>query len=163
MDAPIARREGLLVEELDDELVVYDEGRDTACRLNATSALVWRAADGTRSIEELVELLRAEIGEPADEDLVMVTLDGLGAHGLLEGHAARPAEEARLSRRRFIRRVGTVGAAALMLPVVHSMVAPAPAAAQSAGGYCICPPCTCPCAGCATCLCICCTCPCLCI
>ena len=41
---------------------------------------------------------------------------------------------ARLSRRRFIRRVGVVGTAALALPVVQSIVAPTPAAAQSSGG-----------------------------
>lgn len=143
---PLARNEGLLSEELDDELLVYDRERHTACRLNRTAALVWRHADGERSVAELVEVLRGEI-ELADEDLVLVTLDRLQEHGLIEsGFSARDPGEARMSRRRFIRRVGVVGAAALALPVVQSVVAPSAAAAQS---LCSCgegEACKCPCA-----------------
>src|SRR5581483_1616438 len=111
---PLARTADLLTEELDDELLVYDQDRDTACRLNATAAIVWRSADGERTIDELVEVLRGELGDVADEDLVLVTLDRLEEQGLIEsGYAARDVDTARLSRRRFIRRVGVVGSAAL--------------------------------------------------
>lgn len=39
---PLARTSGLLTEQLDDELLVYDEDGQTACRLNRTAALVWQ-------------------------------------------------------------------------------------------------------------------------
>jgi hypothetical protein len=132
---PLVRTSDLLTEELDGELLVYDEQRDVACRLNRTAALVWRSSDGQRTLADLVEVLREEVGELADEDLVMVTLDHLEEHGLIEsGYTRRDPNAARLSRRRFIRRVGVVGTAALALPVVQSIVAPTPAAAQSGGG-----------------------------
>lgn len=134
---PRARRADLLTEEVEDELLVYDEKRDVACRLNRTAAVVWRGSDGTRSPAELVALLAAEpeIAALADEDLVMVTLDHLHAQGLIaSGYEEREESEARLNRRRFIRKVGAVGAAAAALPVVQSIIAPAPAAALSGGG-----------------------------
>jgi hypothetical protein len=80
----------------------------------------------------LIELLAEEVGELADEDLVMVTLDQLAEHALIEsGYEVREANASRLSRRRFIRRVGAVSAAAMAIPLVQSIVAPTPAEAQS--------------------------------
>ena len=117
-----------------DELLVYDKTRDTAHSLNRTAATVWQSCDGHRSVDDLVEALRVELGDIADEDLVRVTLDDLTAGGLLEEAEERDPEAARLNRRRFIRRVGTVSAAALVLPVVHSITAPEPAAAGTVSG-----------------------------
>lgn len=133
---PVARTLGFITEEVDGELLLYDAQRDVACRLNQSAAIVWRASNGRRSVSDLVGELAAELGELADEDMVMVALDDLCEHGLIEsGYSPREAHAARLSRRRFIRRVGVVGAAAMSVPVVHSMVVPTPAAAQSGGGY----------------------------
>lgn len=142
---PLARTSNMLTEELDDELLVYDESQQTASRLNRTAALVWRGADGQRTVTDLVELLHGELGELADEDLVMVTLDRLEEQGLIEsGYVRRDPDVARMSRRRFIRRVGVVGSAALALPVVQGIVAPTPAAAASMCHICY-PGCKCPC------------------
>ena len=129
---PVARRDGLLSTEMDGEIIVYDRHRDVACSLNATAATVWRMADGTRTVPELADALRAQVNGLADEDLVMVTLDRLEEQGLIEsGYERRDEETTRLDRRRFIRRAGVVGAGALALPVVQSIVAPTPAAAIS--------------------------------
>ena len=134
MIRPLARIEGLITEEVDGELLVYDAQRDVACRLNGSAALVWQSSDGKRTVDDLVAVLSEELGELADEDMVMVALDHLAEHGLIEsGYDPREANAARISRRRFIRRVGVVGAASMAVPVVHSMVVPTPAAAQS--GY----------------------------
>src|SRR5581483_2818229 len=101
----------------------------------------------------LVALLREEFGDIADEDLVLVTLDRLEEQGLIEsGYERRDADTARLSRRRFIRRVGVVGSAALVLPVVQSVVAPALAAAQSQCHICKLCPCNCYCTYCEGCV-----------
>jgi hypothetical protein len=146
-DAPVARRDGLLVEEVEDELVVYDQAKDSAHRLNRTAAIVWRHCDGKHDTAQLLQVLEAEVGKDlADEDLVRISLDLLADKGLLEDAAPqRAADETRLSRRRFIRRVGTVGAAALVLPSVTSLVAPTAAHAQT-----VCTSCTsCACTSCA--------------
>jgi hypothetical protein len=125
----------LLTEKLHDELLVYDEQRDLACRLNQTAATVWRASDGQRTVEDLVEVLREQIGDAADEDLVMLTLDRLEESGLLDsGYPERDSDQTAVSRRRFLGRVGVAGAAAMVLPVVDTIVAPTPAAAASGNG-----------------------------
>jgi hypothetical protein len=132
---PLARTSGVVVQDLDDEMLVYDRERDIACRLNRTAALVWKSSDGTRTVDDLVAVLAEELGTLADEDMVMIALDNLSQNGLIEsGYEARSSNEARITRRRFIRRVGVVGAAAVALPIVHSLVVPPAAAAQSGGG-----------------------------
>ena len=51
---PLARTTDLVTEELDDELLVYDEQRDVACSLNRSAALVWRHSNGKRTVADLV-------------------------------------------------------------------------------------------------------------
>jgi hypothetical protein len=128
---PRARTNELLIEELEDELLVYDLAADRAHRLNATAAAVFRNADGKRTVTELVDVLAGEVGGLADEDLVLITLDGLVEAGLVEEYEKRSTKDARSSRRKFIARAGAVGAAAASLPVVHSIVAPTVAQAQT--------------------------------
>ncbi len=128
---PRRRRTELIVEESGDELLVYDKGNDHAHRLNRTAVIVWRHCDGHRSVADLAAALAAEIGEVADEDLARIALDDLARAGLLENAEPRHETESQLSRRRFVKRAGAVAAAAAALPVVASIVAPEPAAAQS--------------------------------
>ena len=131
---PLARSADLLIEELVNELLVYDERRDVATRMNHTAAVVWRNCDGRHTIGDLAELLREEVGDVADQDLVLITLDYLEEQELLEaGYESRELAAIRLSRRRFIQRAGATGAAAAVLPIVQSIVAPTPAAAASPG------------------------------
>jgi hypothetical protein len=119
------------VEPVADDLVVYDRERDRAHRLNRTAALVWRHADGERSVAELADLLRRELDPHADDDLVWVALDRLRSAHLLETPLARSAEAIRTSRRQFVRKVGLVGTLALLLPAVTTITAPTPAEAQT--------------------------------
>ena len=131
-DRPLSRRDGLLTEEVDGEVLVYDKHRELVCRLNRSAAIVWRNCDGDRTVDELVELTASELGDFVDRDLVLVALDNLAAHDLIEsGYESRDEAEARLSRRRFFKRVGVTGAAAAAIPVVASMVVPTAAAATS--------------------------------
>ena len=129
---PLARTDGVLTEDVDDEVITYDERTDVACRLNRTAALVWRKCDGKHTVEDLVRVLEADLGDIADEDLVLVSLDYLSEHRLLEsGYTRRDETSSQLSRRRFIQGAGAVGVAAAALPMVQSIVAPTPAAALS--------------------------------
>ncbi len=134
---PKARQDDLLMEEVADELVVYDQQRKLAHSLNRTAALVWRHCDGQRSISDLTALLRAELDPIADEDLVLVAIDRLEGIHLLEESSGRTADQARTSRRQVVRKVGRVGVLTLLLPVVTTLLAPTPAQAQS-GGSCGC-------------------------
>lgn len=131
---PRAKRSGLVSEQLDDELIVYDPDRDRGHCLNRTAALVWRHADGENSVAELAAILREELDPVADENLVWHALDRLNAARLLEEPLPRAAEQVRASRREFVRKVGLVGVASLLLPMVTSVTAPAPAQAQGGSG-----------------------------
>ncbi|HEX9185919.1 MAG TPA: PqqD family protein [Vicinamibacteria bacterium] len=120
---PRARRDGLLIRELADELLVYDQADHRAHCLNRTAATVFRHADGTRTTAEIARLLAP--GEPDGEPAVAEALARLTEAGLLESRP--PLESA--SRREALRRVGL--GAAVLLPAVVSIVAPAPAEAAA--------------------------------
>jgi hypothetical protein len=98
--------------------------------LNRTAAVVWRHCDGQRSPEDLAGLLQDQLDLPADLDLVWLALEHLDRAQLLsaplEGHPSQ-----RYSRRELTRKLARVGLAAALLPLVHSIVAPTPAHAQS--------------------------------
>lgn len=136
MSHPRARSKELLLQPTGDDLVVFDQERNIAHTLNRTAALVFEHADGTRSVADLVTLLQTELNETADEDLVEMTLDTLRRAHLLEEAGPRSAEALRASRRRFVRKIGLVGALTLLLPAVESTVAPTPVMAQSGDTLC---------------------------
>jgi hypothetical protein len=118
---PLARTTGLVVRQLPDEVVIYDKERHQAHCLNRTAAIVFRHADGRRTLSEIAAL----VGPGASRDTVQAALDRLAAAGLLESAPAEPAS----SRREVLRQVG-VGAAVLA-PIVASLLVPTPAEAAA--------------------------------
>jgi len=120
---PQAREDGLVVQELEDETLVYDLLSHKAHCLNRAARAVWRLCDGTRDEAALARLLGKELAGGADEDVVRLALRDLARARLLrEPLTARP----RVSRRRLIQRLGQAAA----LPLVVSIVSPT--AAQAA-------------------------------
>jgi hypothetical protein len=118
---PKARQDGLVLRELREELLVYDtETHDAHC-LNSTAAFVWKQCDGTTSVAEIADRVRAELGAEIEDEMVWVALEDLWTRQLLEGEAA-PAREGTMSRSQALRRVGI--AAAVSVPVITSVVAP---------------------------------------
>jgi hypothetical protein len=127
---PHARQDNLLVREVGDELVVYDQERHRAHRLNRTATLVWRRCDGQTTVAEMAALLQSELNLVAvDEGLVWLALDRLEKAHLLRPWR-RPAKAAGITRRQVARQLAGTAAVAL-LPVVATLVAPTPALAQS--------------------------------
>ena len=113
---PLARKEGLVIQELLDETLVYDLERDKAHCLNRSAAIIWNHCDGKREVAALSQILSQQTGLPADDNLVWLALDELSKAHLL------PKTTSRLSRREIIKRVGL--SAAIALPLVTSIVAP---------------------------------------
>ena len=56
---PRAKAEGLIVQELPDEVLVYDTARDEAHCLNETVAAVWKHCDGKTTVAEIQRLIRS--------------------------------------------------------------------------------------------------------
>jgi len=125
---PETRRSGLLIRELPDELLVYDQEQHHAHCLNRTAAFVFRHADGTLTEREIARQLDPQGGSQA-EAAVRLALEQFRAAGLLED-VVEPALSAEgLSRREVARRVGI--AAAILLPAVVTIIAPTPAEAAA--------------------------------
>jgi coenzyme PQQ synthesis protein D (PqqD) len=132
---PAARTDGLLVESLDDELLVYDAERDRAHSLNAVAAAVWEACDGERGIEKLGRFATEKLGEPVSEDAVWRAFSQPDERQLLVGELPSRMSGPEFSRRTALARAGLIGAsAAFAAPLVKSIVVPT---AAEAGASCV--------------------------
>jgi hypothetical protein len=110
------------VQELPDELLVYDLNRQKAHCLNRTAALIWNRCDGKTSVEQLVRILEEETKAPVDHAVVWMAFDQLSKAHLLKGRMRTWPGASKISRRELIRRFGT--AAAVALPLVSSIIVP---------------------------------------
>jgi hypothetical protein len=126
---PRARREGLLMQELPHELLIYDTERHKAHCLNPTAAFIWKHCDGNTSVAEIARRLEKSLKTIVDEDVVWFALSQLEKDHLLEEKLAWPAGANRISRRELVRRLG-IGAA-IAVPIITSIVAPTAAYAGS--------------------------------
>jgi len=118
---PEARREGLLVQELGGEVVVYDQEQHKAHRLDSVAATVWQNCDGRRDIGDLARVTSAKLNARADESSVELALGQLAQADLLTGYKSRPSEEVNGSRRRLLKVAASAGA---IIPVVATIVSP---------------------------------------
>ena len=130
MTLPRAREKDLVVHYLPDEVLIYDLQRDKAHCLNRTSGFVWKHCDGSTSVAEIADMLCAEMQTTVDESVVWLALDQLASYDLLQERAAFPVGMPRISRRGLVR---TLGAAAIMAPLITSIIAPTAAEAATMG------------------------------
>jgi hypothetical protein len=123
---PRARQDGLLVETVGEELLLYDQSSHIAHCLSPIAACVWRHCDGERDVTELAELAGA------NESLVADALHELREKDLI---AAEPAlmqsTVPGISRREAIGRAARYGAAAAGASLIVSATAATPAMASS--------------------------------
>ena len=122
---PVARSEGLVIEELGDELLVYDQASNHAHCLGAKAATVWRACNGDTKADALAP------GLGLDEDDVRRALQELAECELLENGPPVLARNGGMTRRDLGFRVAKVGAAAAAAPMIWSITAPTSAAAAT--------------------------------
>lgn len=130
--APKSRKENLVVQELDGEVLIYDLQSDKAFCLNVTSALVWQACDGSKSVPEISDWVSEKLGTANNEDLVWLALDQLKKEKLIENGAEINNQFEGMSRREVVKRIGLSSMVAI--PVVASLVAPVAAATASICG-----------------------------
>ena len=128
---PRARQDELVVEELQDETLVYDLKRHKASCLNRTAALVWRHCDGQTSVADVTALLEEQLAAPIDESVVWMALDRLDRAHLLSEAVTLPAERTQYSRREMLRTLRRAAGFSLLLPVIESIVSPLAAAQAS--------------------------------
>ena len=126
---PKGRRDEIVEQEVDDEILIYDLRADRALCLNETSALIWQACDGKRTVAQINDLLGRKLQTHTDEDIVWLALDQLSKEKLIDPPVDLENKFEGMSRRQVIKKVG-VGSM-IALPVVASLVAPTAIHAQS--------------------------------
>lgn len=117
---PTARTNGLVVQDVPNEVLVYDLESNKAHCLNQTAAMVWRACDGKTSVPEIANVVASKTGEKVSDDLIWLAIDQLQENSLLETQLA--TKFAGQSRREALRRIGM--ASMIALPIIASLAAP---------------------------------------
>jgi hypothetical protein len=131
---PKTRTNDLVIQQIGEEILIYDERRHLAFCLDRVAAAVWNHCDGGQSVPQLATMLTEELAQPMTEDAVLFALAQLEEDCLLERESQEHAEASfvalsLVSRRSLIARLGA--SAALMLPVVAVIAAPKAAQAYS--------------------------------
>jgi Coenzyme PQQ synthesis protein D (PqqD) len=119
---PISRKADLVVQEMDNEVLIYDLTENKAYCLNQTSALVWQLCDGNKTIDEISEILGQKLNSSANQDIVWFALDQLKKENLIENEIGSHKTLTGMSRREVIRKVGL--GTMMALPIVASISAP---------------------------------------
>ena len=142
----MARHNGLVVQEMPDEVLVYDMDTNKAHCLNQSAAFVWKSCDGNNTVGDIVRQFEANGNGKVTEDFVWLAIDQLNENGLMDSKIA-PRFEGQ-SRRQVLKTIGL--ASMVALPVIASLVAPQKALGSVS---CTCSAAPCPGSGCPTTVC----------
>jgi Coenzyme PQQ synthesis protein D (PqqD) len=117
---PVARQNGIVVQEMPDEVLVYDLDTNKAHCLNQSAAFVWKSCDGSNSVMDIVRQFESQGRGKVTEDFVWLAIDQLNENGLLENKLAPKFNSQ--SRRQVLKTIGL--ASVVALPIIASLVAP---------------------------------------
>ena len=126
---PIARKENIVVQKLDNETLVYDLDTNKAVCLNETSCMIWNYCNGKNSVEKIADLVSVETKALVSTELVELCIEQLHRESLLDNNCDLTTSLTGLSRREAIKRIGL--STAIALPIVASIAAPSAVQAQS--------------------------------
>jgi hypothetical protein len=126
---PKGRDRELVIQELEDEVLIFDLNTNKAYSLNDTSSAIWSLCDGHSSVSDIARKLSAKLNRPVAEEFVWLALDQFKKDDLLSNGKEIEIDFNGLSRREVIRKIGFTSMIAL--PVIGSLVAPTAAMAAS--------------------------------
>lgn len=125
---PKARTTGLIVQDVLDEVLVYDQERFQAHCLNQAAGAIWRACDGVSDAATIAARVGAALGAEVSDEMVWHALYQLDEFSLLDMGAEPVATMAPVTRRQLMTTLTRIGMA---LPLVMAVAAPAAAQSQS--------------------------------
>ena len=111
---PKAQSSELLIQELCDEILIYDVKTGKAFCLNESSSVIWNECDGKNSVEQIAEKASNKLKTKISQDFVRLAIEDLKSEGLLEDCLNYSFLE-KIDRRDMIKKVGLTTAAALPL------------------------------------------------
>lgn len=122
---PRKKSDGLVIENLETELLIYHPGTEEAHCLNSLTAFVWQHCDGNASVEQLAVQASREFNanvSPSEIEAVLATLSAadLLVEKVCLADVAVAADAEHVARSRFIRAaaVATVAAAFSMVSIL---------------------------------------------
>jgi len=118
----------LIIQNLDDELLIYDTSNNKAHCLNSSLRAVWEQCDGNRSLPDIVANLQKTYGRQFSSDHVRLALKQLRSQRLLQNDLPNSKLKG-ISRRDVVRKIGRGALAAV--PLIASVAIPTPAEAAS--------------------------------
>jgi hypothetical protein len=124
---PTARYEALVIQEVSDEVLVYDLKINRAHHLNQTATFVWKYCDGKNTVVDICKKYEQENRKPVSEDIIWLAIDQLAERDLLEDPLVVNFKGQ--TRREALKRISMT--AVVILPIVTSLTAPLAAHAQS--------------------------------
>jgi hypothetical protein len=119
---PRSRREEIVIQKSNGEVLIYDLRANKALCLNKTSALVWEACDGTNDQSDLKNAVSRQLNTSVSDEVVWLALEQLKREDLLESGFDLPNRFDGMSRREVIKKIGIGSMVAL--PIVASLIAP---------------------------------------
>jgi hypothetical protein len=115
---PLAKKDNIVVQNAENEVLVYDLNTNQAHCLNSTAAFVWQSCDGKNSVDAISTALAEKSGKQVPQEVVWMAIEQLQEKDLVETFAV----PAGTSRREAIKKAGL--AAMIALPIVASLAAP---------------------------------------
>ena len=119
LKTPKARSAQLVVQELPNEVLLYDLELDKAYCLNETARFVWKNCDGSKSVKDITELAQKQFDSSVSEEFIWLAINELSDKSLLE-HKVSTARTP--NRREAIRKIGL--GAMVALPVISMLAVP---------------------------------------
>lgn len=117
-------RTGLLCNELDGQMLIYNQNADTIHLLDPTTARVFELLqNGARTQEEVVSELPDIDGSRSGDALFDLAIEELRKAELLDERVALAAPIIGISRRELLRKVALTGAAAAIVPTIVTLSA----------------------------------------
>lgn len=116
MKLPKVRNQNIVIQEIGDEILIYDLEINKAYCLNETSAIVYQNCDGETDFTEI------KTNHNFSEELISFALEQLEKENLLEKDSGFISPFKGFSRREVIKKIGLSSMVAL--PVIASVIAP---------------------------------------
>ena len=125
---PFAHPHKFIIEEVGNEVIVYDRTSKKAHSLNPPVAWIWRQCDGKTEIDQLSAEFERHFNTTPGFDFVLAGLEQLKTAGLLEieGNSLSPEIGPMMSRR------SALAAGSAVFPLIATVLVPSAAAAKSA-------------------------------
>lgn len=130
-NAPNARVNNLVVQELPNEILICDLENNHFYCLNQTASEVWKLCDGKNDFSEIASKLNQKTNQKVSEELIWLTIDQFSSKNLLEEKIETETFFSKTTRREVIKKIGLTSM--LALPLISQIIMPTPALAQSGG------------------------------